>query len=170
MRRKKYPGRGFSAESIPDFESLTERFWKKVQKTEGCWRWRGTLNSDGYGIAWCGSRLGRQLAHRVAWVIAHGALPARTHVLHTCDMPACVRPDHLVLGDAKLNSRHRIERGRMVVFWPLRWLCKTCGDRKLTDGQNDLHTKRWFHITEQLPEEEPAAPTRRSGPGEGGRP
>jgi hypothetical protein len=74
-----------------------ERFWAKVEKTEGCWLWTGAVDKRGYGRV--GRRSRREgwsrtfLAHRVAYAYATGASP--TELDHLCRVPACVRPDHL---------------------------------------------------------------------------
>jgi hypothetical protein len=88
-----------------------ERFWAKVQKSDGCWIWTGSQNRKGYG--WVGVP-GRQtkLAHRVSWVLANGHLDASACVLHRCDTPACVRPDHLFLGSKADNNRDMVSKGR----------------------------------------------------------
>lgn len=51
-------------------------------------------------------------AHRVSWIIHYGYIPQGMHILHHCDNPPCVNPEHLELGTAKDNMRHREERGR----------------------------------------------------------
>src|SRR6266571_1691244 len=76
--------------------SQAERFWKKVRKVEGdgCWEWIGPLTRRGYGRFSDRLRSG-ELAHRVAWELAHGAPASGLCVCHKCDNPPCVRPDHL---------------------------------------------------------------------------
>lgn len=98
---------------------LADRFWSKVLKTETCWLWQAGLNSNGYGRFQYfnrthrrGSR-GRDLyAHRVSWMLTHGELPDTMKVLHRCDTPACVRPDHLFLGTQADNVADCISKSR----------------------------------------------------------
>lgn len=77
--------------------SESDRFWRKVHKTDKCWEWTGALNSYGYGTVTRtieGKR--RQLmAHRVAHEIAVGPIPAGLTIDHLCRNKRCVRPDHL---------------------------------------------------------------------------
>jgi hypothetical protein len=85
----------------------------------GCWLWTGKLDARGYGqmqIAGADQArlaLGRtQLAHRVSWLVYRGAIPAGMCVLHACDVPACVNPDHLWLGTLSDNNRDCLSKGR----------------------------------------------------------
>lgn len=89
------------------------RFWEKVAKNPdgGCWVWTASVNERGYGRFWI-ARLGVMKAHRFSWEMANGAIPRGLFVLHRCDVPACVRPDHLFLGTAKDNARDAIAKGR----------------------------------------------------------
>ena len=91
--------------------SLEERFWSKVERSEGCWVWTRATFPTGYGKfrSWGGRT---EYAHRVAWVLAHGAIPKNGYVLHRCDNPPCVRPDHLFLGTAEDNMHDMIVKGR----------------------------------------------------------
>lgn len=83
--------------------------WSNVEKTDGCWLWRGATNNRGYGVVrWNGSA---RLAHRVAWLVANGAEPDGL-VCHRCDTPLCVRPDHLFVGTQTDNMRDAAAKGR----------------------------------------------------------
>jgi hypothetical protein len=91
--------------------TVAERFWEKVDKEADapCWMWTASKGDDGYGRLWLDGRL--QPAHRIAWMLTRGPIPAGLYVLHNCgefrpdglDQPACVR--HLYLGDASANIR-----------------------------------------------------------------
>lgn len=87
------------------------RFWNKVIKTETCWIWRGArANGLGYGLtAYNGCRW---LAHRLSWTLHYGTIPADRLVLHDCDIPTCVNPAHLYLGDHADNMRDKVSRDR----------------------------------------------------------
>lgn len=52
------------------------------------------------------------LAHRASYAIHNGGVPQGAHVLHRCDVPQCVNPAHLYLGDHLRNMADRNERGR----------------------------------------------------------
>lgn len=89
---------------------FTDAFWQKVEKTNSCWLWLGLRNRKGYGAVRRNRRM--VLTHRVSWEMANGPIPARELVLHHCDMPHCVRPDHLWLGDQAANMRDMVSKGR----------------------------------------------------------
>lgn len=76
-------------------------FWARVRKTEHCWVW---TFADGRDSSWYGNwrtSTGEAInAHRMAWILTNGAIPAGLFVLHRCDTPACVNPDHLFRWDA----------------------------------------------------------------------
>lgn len=98
----------------PEPRPLERRFWPKVQKSDGCWLWVGGGDSaTGYGRIRSGGRGAPQpLAHRVAWELTYGPIPDGLWVLHHCDTPRCVRPDHLFLGDAQANVDDAVAKRR----------------------------------------------------------
>ncbi len=91
-------------------EKAKTRFWKKVLKTEGCWLWTASLNSSGYGYFSINSA--PEGAHRVSWRMHNGPIPTAMHVLHKCDVPACVNPEHLFIGTHADNLRDMVHKGR----------------------------------------------------------
>ncbi len=92
--------------------TVTDRFWSKVVKTDSCWKWTG-CKKDGYGRINRGARgLGSDYAHRVSWLMHNGAIPEGLCVLHRCDNPECTNPGHLFLGTKKDNSRDMISKKR----------------------------------------------------------
>jgi hypothetical protein len=72
---------------------LGERFWSKVEKSEGCWRWLAALSRYGYGAF---SHDGRtQMAHRLSYQALAGPIPEGLSLDHLCRNRACVNPAHL---------------------------------------------------------------------------
>lgn len=95
-----------------DPEEFGPRFWAKVQKSEGCWEWVGARNADNYGLIKVRQRNFR--AHRVSYALATGKTP-ELPILHSCDNPPCVRPDHLREGTQTENMQDAIDRGRLHI-------------------------------------------------------
>ena len=92
-----------------------DRFWSFVNKTDGCWLWTGSTNRKGYGQMSQGRRGLRPLhAHRLSWMIHFGEISSGMCVLHRCDNPPCVRPDHLFLGTIADNDADRDAKGRTM--------------------------------------------------------
>jgi hypothetical protein len=82
----------------------------------GCLLWLGGGKDGGYGtVAW-GPRAARETvgAHRKAWELVHGPIPAGLGILHKCDTRFCVNPDHLFLGTAADNAADMVAKGRSV--------------------------------------------------------
>jgi hypothetical protein len=96
-------------------KTLAQKFWSKVQKSDGCWLWTGATTPDGYGKIGADRRstTGSQpRAHRVSWTLHCGPIPEGMEVLHKCDNPPCVRPDHLFIGTQRDNVMDMQAKGR----------------------------------------------------------
>jgi hypothetical protein len=95
---------------------LDDRFWTKVDKTapNGCWVWTANRNNKGYGMFRPGGIAPKELAHRLSYQDAKGEIPKGAFILHSCDNPACVNPDHLRVGSAKQNVADMDKRKRRV--------------------------------------------------------
>jgi hypothetical protein len=97
---------------------IEDRFWEKVNRDgpiqyhmdTPCWEWIHTLWPSGYGKFKCEHKNKR--ANRVAWVITYGKIPDGMLVLHDCDNPKCVNPEHLFLGTHLDNAKDREQKGR----------------------------------------------------------
>lgn len=109
------------------------KFWQKVNKSDGCWEWQGNA-IKGYGVV---KRNGKALrAHRESYRLTNGSVPDNLWVLHRCDNPLCVRPDHLFLGTPKQNVDDMVAKNRQA-----KGVQQQCA--KLTD--DDVREARRLH-------------------------
>jgi len=91
---------------------VIERFMEKVTpNSQGCWIWTASQR-DAYGDFWLPDRMHK--AHRVSYMLFVGPIPDQMDVLHSCDNPLCVQPEHLWLGTDKDNAADRDMKGRSV--------------------------------------------------------
>lgn len=94
----------------------TERFWKRIKKTDTCWLWQGGKFKSGHGNMWLAGHHQANYAHRIMWFLTYGSLPeAPLCILHNCpegDNPACVNPEHLWVGTKDDNNKDKANKGR----------------------------------------------------------
>lgn len=91
---------------------MEQRFLEKVmpEPNSGCWFWTGSLDENGYGFFRVDRKMAR--AHRVSFELFCQPIPEGLNVLHSCDTPCCVNPDHLRLGTHSDNMKDRSARKR----------------------------------------------------------
>ena len=93
-----------------------ERFERHIDKTGECWNWTGRLTGKGYGTLGLGGRGAKQkLVHRLSYEIHKGPIPDGMVVMHKCDNPRCVNPDHLDAGTQSQNIKDAFSRGRKLM-------------------------------------------------------
>ena len=90
---------------------VEQRFWSKVDKTDDCWIWTAGRTPQNYGLFYYGPHF-YELAHRAAYRLMYGAIPAGHYICHRCDNPPCVNPAHLFLGTAHDNNMDMALKGR----------------------------------------------------------
>ncbi len=90
-----------------------QRFESKIAKSDGCWEWMAAKDKDGYGIF--NIRSIPISACRTACVLYGLGIPKGKNniVMHICDNPSCVNPNHLKLGSNKDNTQDMITKGRI---------------------------------------------------------
>jgi hypothetical protein len=128
--------------------TMEQRFWSHVDASGDCWLWTASVWREGYGRLATPSVNGCKgtiiTAHRYSAMLHFGMFDTRLHVLHRCDTPRCVRPDHLFLGDRSDNMRDMVAKDRHFGFdkspeqyakamdgyrrWQAKWVAPThCG-------------------------------------------
>lgn len=126
--------------------SIEEAFQARyiVDGLTGCWIWIGDKDKNGYGI-WQLKKVplgnGRYERKRIrvsrySYEVHKGPIPPDMRVLHSCDNPPCVNPDHLSLGTPKDNSEEMVERCRNQ-RGETRWNAKLCDEAVIAIRQSD---------------------------------
>lgn len=94
------------------YRTLKDRLTGKFVVTErGCWEWTAGKTTSGYGTLGVEDRK-TKLAHRVSYESNVGPIPDGLCVLHKCDVPSCINPDHLFLGTRVDNNQDMVGKGR----------------------------------------------------------
>ena len=106
--------RGIDRKSQKFNEARIEKLRTKIlpPNENGCHLWTGHKQDFGYGVVGFKSKL--FLAHRLFYELHYGSLADDICVLHKCDIPACVNPEHLFLGTRKDNALDRNKKERHV--------------------------------------------------------
>lgn len=90
---------------------LLAQLWAKVDKTGTCWLWQGSTDKNGYPLLRIEGKTKR--VARVLWSLLHDVkLRESEHVLHRCDTPACLNPEHLFVGSHAQNMADMAAKGR----------------------------------------------------------
>gem|GEM_PF-1246966 len=94
---------------------MKEAFEKFFDKTDGCWEWKGGKKNYGKKLPY-GSFSFRDkrtnIAHRISYELYRGLIPKGLIVMHICDNPPCVNPDHLKVGTYLDNQKDKVRKGR----------------------------------------------------------
>lgn len=163
------------------FKRFSPEWWDWMTVPEpntGCRLWLGTVCKSGYGRVGYGTSGSPVLVHRIALGLALGhPISSGLKVLHRCDTPSCVNPDHLFLGSQKDNMRDMFSKGRARPHGsgtPTLQLLRSVTVRELSSKDSnasvrivdDLHHIRttamvegWRHVTGA-----PAIPPHHDGP------
>jgi len=103
--------------SFLEFDDETrKRFWRKVNVGTGnkCWEWDAGKTGWGYGSFRYRGKIFP--SHRISWSLYFEEdIPCEKIILHTCDNPGCVNPNHLRVGTHKDNVKDRVAKGRSAV-------------------------------------------------------
>jgi len=97
------------------FEDKKKDLLSKILIIGECWVWQRQVRKNfphGVTSFRFNGRETKHQAHRVAYILWKGKIPESLFVLHQCDNPRCINPDHLHLGTQKDNIREMRERGR----------------------------------------------------------
>lgn len=84
-------------------EEAVERFWSKVEKTETCWLWKGSVSASGYGSAYFMGAFKKP--HQIAYELHAGRIESGLTIDHLCRVRNCVNPAHLEAVSRAENAR-----------------------------------------------------------------
>ena len=96
----------FRAATPKEMEAIFDFGYVAIPES-GCWVWMGDSIKSGYGVM-----AGKRYAHRYSFERFRGPIPEGLHVLHRCDVPCCVNPNHFFLGTQRDNNNDKMAKGR----------------------------------------------------------
>lgn len=124
----------------PSTPSKADRFHAKVDKSGDCWEWTGSRDINGYGKMIVDGKLVG--AHRIAYELANGPIPAGMTIDHRCFNGGCVRPSHLRLATQKQNGEYkRLQANNVSGLRGVRWR-----ERNSKWEANITHYGRQIHL------------------------
>lgn len=116
-----------------------ERFWPNVDKTGPCWLWTGYIKPNGYASFYPGGgrHVAKVYAHRFAFELLTGPIPAGMQIDHTCNVRSCVNPAHLEVVTHRANLDRAVDRRthckwghafneENIYMWRGNRYCRTC--------------------------------------------
>ena len=136
--------------SGPKPKPLIDRFSSKyiIDSTSGCWLWKGNKNTGGYGQIYYQGKC--HPAHRLSYALYKGDFQPENKILHRCDTPSCVNPEHLFLGSLSDNSLDSVFKGRhtkclrkLTTEMVIKILQSKLSCRKLANLYNIGHGSIW---------------------------
>ena len=129
-----------------DKQELLKRLLERSipEPNSGCWLWLASVVPGGYGQMWNGDKNVR--APRLSYLLHKGDFDPSLIVMHKCDNPFCINPDHLTVGSYSDNMVDMVNKGRHV--YAHRLTCKrghplvTENIRVSTNTKNGRHFRR----------------------------
>lgn len=89
---------------LTDYSGLLTDCWPYANAKPGSYSGYGFIMIDGK----------QEAAHRMSWIMTNGPIPPdKPHILHSCDNPACVNPNHLRAGTNAENNEDKAKRNRV---------------------------------------------------------
>lgn len=110
--RKLYVRKGEDPNS-PDHLAKRLANGAQINETTGCWEWQKHRNNYGYGKLTVSGR--GVYAHRLSYELCNGSIPQGMDLMHKCDNPRCINPDHLSVGTRSQNMKDCSTRGRAKI-------------------------------------------------------
>ena len=96
------------------YQPAEQRFWAYVEKTDGCWQWKASFDSSGYGLLSVSGKSAK--AHRFAYELLVGPIPHGLVIDHLCRNRACVNPAHMEpvtnYENLRRGAGHDVSQGR----------------------------------------------------------
>lgn len=118
IRKYKYRGNHLRrGKHGPEPEDIIKKFFRCTypEPNTGCWLWLGNYSKEGYGRLVAKRTLGFGSAHRLSYFIHNGDFDRSKIVMHKCDVPTCVNPDHLILGTNDENMADMVAKKRAAI-------------------------------------------------------